>query len=85
MPNDTEYEPWQSDFIEIYEQLYGNGVCGGKVYFIRELGNGKFHISFDGCTTGGWQRVTRAEIERQTEIFRRVLRRRENENRRGGE
>ena len=71
------YEPWQIDFMTVYQQ-----VCGGKVYFIKELGNGKYQVSFDGCTTGGWQRVTRTEIERQTEIFRRVLRRRENEKRR---
>jgi hypothetical protein len=76
MPDDTEYEPWQSAFMEVYQQ-----VCGGKVYFIKELGNGKYQISFDGGSIGGWNQVTRAEIERQTEIFRRVLRRRENEKR----
>ena len=72
-----EYEPWQSDFMKVYEQR-----CGEKVYFIRDLGDGFYQISFDGGCSGGWQRVTRGEIERQTEIFRRVLRRRENENRR---
>ena len=73
----SEYEPWQVAFMEVYEQR-----CGEKVYFIRELGDGFYQISFDGGCSGGWQRVTRAEIERQTEKFRRVLRRQENEKRR---
>lgn len=54
---------WQKDFCEAYE-----AVCGSKVYFIKDLPDGQYYVSFDGGSIGNLT-TSREYLEKLTAMF----------------